>query len=82
MCVCIAMSVHIHRDPFPFQCVHTLVGHTGGVWTSQVSEDGAIVVSGSTDRTVRVWSTASGECLHNLQGHTSTVRCMALKNQR
>ena len=31
-----------------------LVGHTGGVWTSQISEDGKFIVSGSTDRSVKV----------------------------
>lgn len=62
-------------------CLHTLTGHTGGVWSSQMSECGSFIVSGSTDRTVRVWDVATGRCLHNLQGHTSTVRCMALKGK-
>ncbi|KAF8381750.1 sel-10, partial [Pristionchus pacificus] len=57
---------------------HILVGHSGGVWTSQVSSDGKYIVSGSTDRTVRVWSSETGKQLHCLGGHTSTVRCMAL----
>ncbi|VDK51074.1 unnamed protein product [Anisakis simplex] len=35
-------------------CLQTLIGHTGGVWSSQMSECGSIIVSGSTDRTVRV----------------------------
>eukprot|EP00111_Clytia_hemisphaerica_P004411 TCONS_00012615-protein len=56
--------------------IRTLVGHTGGVWSSQLS--GNIVVSGSTDRTLRVWNADSGECIHVLQGHTSTVRCLAM----
>ena len=59
----------------------TLVGHTGGVWSSQMTKDGSIVVSGSTDRTVRVWEASSGQCLHTLSGHTSTVRCMALEGK-
>lgn len=56
--------------------IRTLVGHTGGVWSSQLS--GNIVVSGSTDRTLRVWNADSGECIHVLQGHTSTVRCLSM----
>ncbi|VDN54774.1 unnamed protein product [Dracunculus medinensis] len=63
------------------KCLHTLVGHTGGVWSSQMSECGKIIISGSTDRTIRIWSTETGQCLHNLQGHTSTVRCMSLKGE-
>ncbi|KAI6198380.1 F-box domain-containing protein [Aphelenchoides fujianensis] len=58
--------------------LHTLRGHTGGVWTLLLSEDGSKVISGSTDRTIRVWDAKSGEELHKLEGHTSTVRCMAI----
>lgn len=57
----------------------TLSGHTGGVWSSQMTEDARVVVSGSTDRTVRVWEAETGNCVHTLTGHTSTVRCMALE---
>ena len=35
-------------------------------------------MSGSTDRTLRVWNADSGECTFVLQGHTSTVRCLAM----
>lgn len=59
------------------RCFISLIGHTGGVWSSQLSNDN-IVISGSTDRTLRVWNALNGECLHVLYGHTSTVRCMAL----
>ncbi|KAF7488947.1 F-box/WD repeat-containing protein 7 [Sarcoptes scabiei] len=59
------------------RCHLTLNGHTGGVWSSQLSNDN-IIISGSTDRTLRVWNAITGHCLHTLYGHTSTVRCMAL----
>lgn len=58
------------------RCLRTLVGHTGGVWSSQMSDE--VIVSGSTDRTLKVWDLDSGICLHTLYGHTSTVRCMHL----
>lgn len=58
--------------------LQTLVGHTGGVWASQLKDN--IVISGSTDRSVRVWNIDTGECIHVLTGHTSTVRCLALHN--
>ena len=58
------------------KCLRTLVGHTGGVWSSQMATN--IIVSGSTDRTLKVWNAESGTCVHTLYGHTSTVRCMHL----
>ena len=56
------------------KCLRTLVGHTGGVWSSHLS--GNIVISGSTDRTLKVWNADTGHCIHTLYGHSSTVRCM------
>lgn len=54
-----------------------LHGHDGGVWCLQViGRLKNVIVSGSTDRTVRVWNSDSGDCLNVLRGHTSTIRCL------
>lgn len=68
------------KNEIKFQCLRTLVGHTGGVWSSQMS--GNIIISGSTDRTLKVWNAESGGCIHTLYGHTSTVRCMHLHQNK
>ncbi|XP_066904078.1 F-box/WD repeat-containing protein 7 isoform X7 [Halyomorpha halys] len=62
------------------KCLRTLVGHTGGVWSSQMS--GSTIISGSTDRTLKVWNAETGQCIHTLYGHTSTVRCMHLHEKK
>ncbi|KAG4071511.1 hypothetical protein HA402_011665 [Bradysia odoriphaga] len=62
------------------KCLRTLSGHTGGVWSSQMS--GSTIISGSTDRTLKVWDADSGQCKHTLYGHTSTVRCMHLHGNK
>lgn len=62
------------------KCLRTLVGHTGGVWSSQMS--GNLIISGSTDRTLKVWDAETGSCKHTLYGHTSTVRCMHLHGNK
>ncbi|KAJ1499812.1 SCF ubiquitin ligase complex subunit cdc4 [Coelomomyces lativittatus] len=36
------------------------------------------LVSGSTDRTVRVWDLSTGKTTHIFKGHTSTVRCLQI----
>ncbi|XP_027837604.2 F-box/WD repeat-containing protein 7 [Aphis gossypii] len=62
------------------KCLRTLVGHTGGVWSSQMA--GNVIISGSTDRTLKVWNAETGQCTHTLYGHTSTVRCMHLHENK
>jgi F-box and WD-40 domain protein CDC4 len=51
-------------------------GHEDGVWALQL--DGDVLVSGSADRTIRVWSIATGKCLHSFEGHTLTICCLAI----
>lgn len=63
------------------RCLTTLEGHTGGVWSSQLSPDD-IVISGATDRTLRIWRAHTGELIHTCIGHASTVRCLALDGDK
>ena len=37
--------------------------------------DGRRVVSGSEDKTLKVWDVATGECVATLEGHSNRVRC-------
>ena len=45
------------------ECVTTFEGHSKAVWSVSFSPDGASIVSGSRDNTVKVWSVESGECV-------------------
>ena len=51
----------------------TLTGHTGEVYSVGFSPDGAHLVSGGDDGTVRLWDAASGAPLATLTGHRSDV---------
>ena len=37
--------------------------------------DGRRVVSGSEDKTLKVWDVETGECVATLEGHSQGVRC-------
>ncbi|KAL6233161.1 hypothetical protein BDW75DRAFT_232197 [Aspergillus navahoensis] len=54
----------------------TLEGHEGGVWALEYY--GNTLVSGSTDRSVRVWDIDKARCTQIFHGHTSTVRCLQI----
>ncbi|MGL4553142.1 MAG: WD40 repeat domain-containing protein, partial [Gemmataceae bacterium] len=56
----------------------TLSGHAGPVQAVAMSGNGAVLVSGGEDRTVRVWDVTSGQCIHVLQGHQAAVERLAL----
>ncbi len=34
-------------------------------------------MSGSSDKTIKVWNYQSGECLHTLKGHTNEILSIA-----
>jgi WD40 repeat protein len=51
----------------------TLYGHTGGVTSVSFSPDGTRIVTGSEDRTAKVWDARTGTALLELKGHTDGV---------
>ena len=53
--------------------VRTLRGHAHEVYSCAVSADGAIIVSGSADQTLKVWDGWSGAERFTLRGHADFV---------
>eukprot|EP01052_Picozoa_sp_SAG31_P021259 SAG31_NODE_1635_length_7682_cov_5.457471_1_plen_494_part_10 len=56
------------------QSTTTLQGHTSAVTSVCFSAGGETIVSGSNDKSVKIWDAATGECVQTLQGHTGVVR--------
>ena len=55
----------------------TLQGHTQGITSMAFSPDGATLVSGSWDRTIRFWNARTGLHLRTLEGHAAPVTSVA-----
>lgn len=72
--IVIASQRDIHLlDAATWEEVGVLNGHTSHVNALAVNSDGSRLVSGSRDRTLRVWNMADRACLATLEGHTDEI---------
>jgi WD40 repeat protein len=58
--------------------VRTMAGHQSDVTCLAITPDGHFAVSGSTDKTVKVWNLAVGKEIRSLEGHKDQVSCIAI----
>ena len=56
-----------------FELARSFRGHEKSVNGMCLTPDGGTLVTGSTDRTLRVWDYRTGELLKTMTGHTNTV---------
>ena len=49
------------------ECLCTMKGHEGQVWSDLFSPDGAQALTASDNCTARPWDAESGECFRTLQ---------------
>jgi len=57
--------------------LRALRGHTGPILAVAYSSDGRRIVTGSADKTARVWDAETGQESFQLEGHTDSVRSVA-----
>ena len=55
-----------------------LSGHTDEVWSVAFSSDGRSLVSGSVDKTVKLWDMQTGGAVMTFYGHTDLVRSVSI----
>jgi len=53
-------------------------GHSKSVTALVVTPDGKIIISGSSDDTIKLWNMETGECLKTLKGHSGLIHSLAI----
>ncbi|MEO0396924.1 MAG: DnaJ domain-containing protein [Cyanobacteria bacterium P01_A01_bin.137] len=61
-----------------WQCIHTLSRHTGTVSAVAITRDGKNILTGSYDKTLRLWSVKTGKLLKTLSDYSNEIHCVAL----
>ncbi|BFY97279.1 hypothetical protein BsWGS_00319 [Bradybaena similaris] len=66
--------------------IATLIGHSQPITSllllPPVEEpEEALIVTGSSDKQIRIWNSETGECLHILTEHGASVKCLHLLSQ-
>jgi len=56
--------------------LRTLEGHSGLVYGVSITPDGRRAVSGSSDKTLRLWDLESGQCLLQLEDPRDTIKSL------
>jgi WD40 repeat protein/serine/threonine protein kinase len=58
--------------------VRSFKGHEGPISSVCMSRDGLFALSGSADKTIKLWGSGTGQCLRTLTGHTDAVTSVYL----
>jgi WD40 repeat protein len=59
--------------------MQTLEGHSG--WVRSVAIDKETIISGSGDKTIKIWNRKTGECMKTLEGHSHYVTSVAIDQE-
>ena len=58
--------------------LHSFEGHSGGVISIALTSNGQQVVSGSNDKTIKVWNLKNGNLIHTLEGHIFPIKAVVI----
>ncbi|PNH02254.1 Vegetative incompatibility protein HET-E-1, partial [Tetrabaena socialis] len=73
----LSAALKADHGPAIIGALAVLKGHMSEVTSVAFSPDGRQLASGSKDKTLRLWDTATGQCTATLKGHTDCVRSVA-----
>lgn len=70
----VVLEMHYSDSRFPSRYLTSLRGHVASVYQVAWSADSRLLVSGSSDSTLKVWDIKTGKLNIDLPGHADEVR--------
>lgn len=58
--------------------IDMLRGHGNLIWSLETTHNGDTLISGSTDRTIKIWDISNRTLLFTLKGHGTRVNTLAV----
>jgi WD40 repeat protein/serine/threonine protein kinase len=75
-----AFSTAIKYEPKSSKLIRDLAGQGGRMYSVSLSHDGRYALSGSSDKTLRLWDVTTGKCVRTFEGHSKTVVSVSLSH--
>jgi len=69
-------------DVHSFKFKGTFIGHEGPVWALAVNAEQQMLISGSSDETIRIWDPTTFKARHTLTGHDGIVHAVVVVGRR
>ncbi|XP_032358183.1 F-box/WD repeat-containing protein 10 isoform X1 [Etheostoma spectabile] len=76
---CVVRRLYVESETI---VVSVMKGHVGSIRAVLLCEDRDLLISASCDASIRCWSLKNHKCLMSLYGHTGTVNCLDVHDDR
>jgi RNA polymerase sigma factor, sigma-70 family len=60
--------------------LHTFTGHTSWVNVVKITPNNQTLISGSADKTIKLWNLEKKELVHTFNGHIGWISCLAISS--
>ncbi len=61
-------------------CIRTILAHKASVSSVVLSNDNQFLITGSYDKTIKIWQFNTGQIIHTLSGHSKAITCLAIND--